>query len=64
VDREFVRELKGDETAAQIFVLKNRDGKVRRVEAKFNVETLRFESLPGTEREAHDGKALAAGDPR
>jgi replicative DNA helicase len=44
VDRPFVRELKGDETEARVVVLKHRDGRVGRVEAKFNIETLRFES--------------------
>ncbi len=43
-DREFVRELTGDETKARIAVVKNRDGKVGAFEAKFNIETLRFES--------------------
>lgn len=46
VDREFVRELEGDETEARIVVLKNRDGRLRSLEAKFNVSTLRFESIP------------------
>jgi replicative DNA helicase len=68
VDREFVRELKGDETAARIVVLKNRDGRVGRIEAKFNIETLRFESVPKTTAEqpaqAKDHKAAAAGEPR
>ncbi len=46
VDREFVQDLRGDETAARILVLKSRDGRLRALDAKFNVETLRFESLP------------------
>ena len=48
VDREFVRELKPgmDETAARIVVVKNRDGRVGALEAKFNIKTLRFESMP------------------
>ena len=45
VDREYVRELKGDETAARICILKNRDGRVGKIDARFNVRTLRFESL-------------------
>lgn len=45
-DRQYVRELSGDEKEAQIFVLKNRDGRVGRVKASFNVHTLRFESAP------------------
>jgi replicative DNA helicase len=51
VDREYVRELKGDETKATICVLKNRDGRVGAVDARFNVQTLRFESTPKTEDE-------------
>jgi replicative DNA helicase len=47
VDREFARELKPgmDETAARIVVVKNRDGRVGALEAKFNIKTLRFESM-------------------
>jgi replicative DNA helicase len=44
VDRPYVRELKGDETEARIAVLKHRDGRVGKVEATFNIETLRFET--------------------
>ena len=43
-DREFVRELVGDETSAQIFVLKNRDGKLGRIPCRFDIRKLRFES--------------------
>ena len=46
VDRPFVQDLAGDETEARIVVCKNRDGKVGALEARFNVQTLRFESLP------------------
>lgn len=46
VDREFVQELRGDETAARIVVLKSRDGRLGAMEARFNISTLRFESLP------------------
>jgi len=46
VDRQFVRELEGDETEARVVVLKNRDGRLRSLEAKFDVSTLRFESMP------------------
>jgi len=45
-DREYVRELTGDEKEAQIFVLKNRDGRVGRIKSTFNVSTLRFEDAP------------------
>lgn len=44
VDREYVRELRGDETSARICVLKNRDGRAGAFDAYFNVRTLRFES--------------------
>jgi replicative DNA helicase len=43
VDREFVRELKGDETQARIVVVKNRDGKVGAFDGRFNIKRLRFE---------------------
>jgi replicative DNA helicase len=46
VDRPFVQELCGDETEARIVVAKNRDGKVGAIDARFNVRTLRFESMP------------------
>lgn len=46
VDRKFVRDLEGDDTAARIVVLKNRDGCLRALDAKFNVHTLRFEDVP------------------
>jgi replicative DNA helicase len=45
VDREYVRELCGDETAARIAVLKNRDGRIGSMDAYFNIRTLRFESV-------------------
>lgn len=44
VDRPFVRDLKGNETAAKLFVLKNRDGRVGVADVMFNLDTLRFES--------------------
>ena len=44
VDREYVRELCGDETAARICVLKNRDGRIGSLDAYFNIRTLRFEN--------------------
>jgi replicative DNA helicase len=43
VDRPFVRKLEGDEKAAELKLLKSRDGKTGRIKAKFNVKTLRFE---------------------
>jgi replicative DNA helicase len=51
VDRPFVQELCGDETEARIVVAKNRDGKVGAIEARFNVRTLRFESMPRVQPE-------------
>jgi replicative DNA helicase len=47
VDRQFVRDLEGDETEASIFVLKSRDGRVGKVDCRFNVHTLRFEEKEG-----------------
>ena len=51
VDRPFVQELCGDETEARIVVAKNRDGKVGAIDARFNVRTLRFESMPRVQPE-------------
>jgi len=53
-DREYVRELVGDETVAQIFVLKNRDGKLGRIPCRFDIRTLRFESTDAIGRDADD----------
>lgn len=36
VDREYVRELRGDETEARICVLKNRDGPLGKIDARVN----------------------------
>ena len=44
VDRPYVQDLTGDETAARICVLKNRDGRLGALDVIFNVHTLRFES--------------------
>jgi replicative DNA helicase len=46
-DRKYVRELQGDETEAQIFILKNRDGRTGRVKAKFDIRRLRFDDADG-----------------
>ena len=54
VDRPYVQELAGDETEARIAIVKNRDGKVGAIEARFNVKTLRFESLPKSQPEQPD----------
>jgi len=54
VDRPYVQELAGDETEARIVIAKNRDGKVGAIEARFNVKTLRFESLPKPQPEQPD----------
>lgn len=43
VEREYVRELKGDETKARICILKARDGKIGEIPATFNLQTLRFQ---------------------
>lgn len=45
VDREFVQTMAGDPAAAMIYVLKNRDGKIGPLPAKFDVQTLRFDTL-------------------
>jgi replicative DNA helicase len=54
VDRPYVQELAGDETEARIVIAKNRDGKVGAIDARFNVKTLRFESLPKPQPEQPD----------
>ena len=51
-DREYVRELQGDETSAQIFVLKNRDGRVGRIPCRFDIRNLHFEDAPPTEADS------------
>jgi replicative DNA helicase len=67
VDRPFVRELVGDETDAQLFVLKNRDGRLGRIPCKFDIKRLEFtdESKAGAETESspglYDPKMRAAG---
>lgn len=43
VDRPFVQELQGDETAATVYVLKSRDGRVGKTECTFNISNLTFE---------------------
>jgi replicative DNA helicase len=45
-DRQYVRELQGDETEAQIFILKNRDGRTGRIKATFDIRKLRFDDAP------------------
>lgn len=52
IDREYVRELKGDETKARICILKSRDGRVGEFPATFNVNTLRFQEE--SEEEAYN----------
>jgi replicative DNA helicase len=54
VDRPFVQKLSGDETQARIVIAKNRDGKVGAIEARFNLKTLRFESVPRPQLEQLD----------
>jgi replicative DNA helicase len=62
VDRQYVRELKGLETAARIVVLKNRDGRVGQFDAVFNVKTLRFEAAQ--EKQEHPEQQDAEPNPR
>ena len=47
-DRPYVRKLVGDEKAAELKLLKSRDGKTGRIKAKFNVRSLRFEEATET----------------
>jgi replicative DNA helicase len=42
VHRPYVQKLEGSETDATVFVLKNRDGRLGRVDCRFNVQTLEF----------------------
>jgi replicative DNA helicase len=62
VDRPWVRELKGDETDAQLFVLKNRDGRLGRIPCRFDVKKLEFLDAAETQHstETWDAKARAA----
>jgi replicative DNA helicase len=43
INRPYVQNLAGDETEAQIMVLKNRDGKMGTVDCIFNLKTFRLE---------------------
>jgi replicative DNA helicase len=45
VDRPYVQDLSGNETEARIVILKNRDGKMGALDVRFNIRTLRFESV-------------------
>jgi replicative DNA helicase len=51
ISRPYVKSLEGDETEAALFVLKSRDGRMGKVDCKFNVKTFRFESRMQTEAE-------------
>jgi replicative DNA helicase len=70
VDRPYVRELLGDETDAQLFVLKNRDGRLGRLPCRFDVKKLEFmdpatedhEPAPAPPPKLWDAKARATGD--
>ena len=42
VNREYVQTMTGSEVAAEIWILKNRDGKVGRTPAHFNVRLMKF----------------------
>jgi replicative DNA helicase len=63
VDRPWVRELNGDETDAQLFVLKNRDGRLGRIPCRFDIRKLEFLDAADTQHstEVWDPKARAAG---
>jgi len=56
VDRPFVQELQGDETAGVIYILKSRDGKVGRTECTFNISTLSFEQGYTPPSDWHNGR--------
>lgn len=45
-DRKYVREMEGDENEAQIFILKNRNGKTGKIKTRFNNRKLRFDDAP------------------
>lgn len=51
VDRRYVQDLEGDETEANIYILKSRDGQVGKIPARFNIRTLRFEDVAHAEVE-------------
>jgi replicative DNA helicase len=46
VDRPFVQDLQTDEAEAHIYVLKSRDGRMGKVECRFNVKNFNFEEVP------------------
>jgi replicative DNA helicase len=48
IDRPFVQELRGDETAARLIILKNRDGRLGALDVSFNISTLRFQDAAAT----------------
>lgn len=55
IDREYVREMAGDEAKAKIVVLKNRDGRTGFISCSFNIRTLRFENASATQLEEWSG---------
>ena len=64
VDRPWVRELNGDETEAQLWVLKNRDGRLGRIPCRFDIKKLEFWDAAETAdscAEFWDAKVQAAG---
>ena len=42
IDRPYVRNLSGDETASTIYLIKNRNGKVGQLACRFNITRMRF----------------------
>lgn len=52
VHREYVERLKGDETSAEIIVMKFRDGRIGKIRAVFNVPKLRFDDAPPSEADS------------
>jgi len=59
VDREYVRELEGDETVARLCILKARDGRTGQSPLKFNISTLRFEDGVEPIKVDQQGRAAA-----
>jgi replicative DNA helicase len=45
VERPYVQELKGDETEAIVYILKSRDGRLGKIDCKFNTKTFHFEEV-------------------
>jgi replicative DNA helicase len=65
--RPYVQTLDGDEAEAVLFILKNRDGRLGRIDCRFDVQKLEFldpASAFDTFAQVSDGKARASGGDR